>query len=132
MLRDSGLSEDSRVIAARTDWARGLRGCLTWGIPAALLIVSPVQYLVVVWPTVLTFMGVACLLNARRCGRIHCYFTGPFFLLLALVGLLYGLDLVPLGARGWSMLSIALVLGSAVFFYVPERLLGRYRSSAVR
>ena len=133
MLHDSGQSvgEGSCARAARTDWASGLSGCLTWGIPAALLIMSPVQYFVVVWPTVLTFMGVACLLNARRCGRIHCYFTGPFFLLLALIGLLYGLDLVPLGARGWSMLSIALVLGTAAFISVPEWLFGRYRSYAV-
>jgi hypothetical protein len=134
VLRDSGqhVGEGSCVNAARTDWARGARGCLTWGLPAALLILSPVQYFVVVWPTILTFMGVACLLNARRCGRIHCYFTGPFFLLLALIGLLYGLGVVPLGARGWSRLSIALVVGSVAFIWVPERLFGRYQSSAVR
>jgi hypothetical protein len=133
MLHDSGqpVGEDSRVKAPRTDWTSGLRGCLTWGIPATLLVMSPVQYFVVVWPTMLTFMGVACLLNARRCGRIHCYFTGPFFLLLALIGLLYGLDLLPLGARGWSMLSIALVVGSVALICVPEWLFGRYRSSAV-
>ena len=133
MLRDSGQSvgEGSCVKASHTDWASGLRGCLTWGIPAAVLIMSPLQYFAIVWPAVLTFMGVACLLNARRCGRIHCYFTGPFFLLLALIGLLYGLDVVPLGARGWSMLSIALVVGSVAFISVPEWLFGRYRSSAV-
>ena len=132
MLRDSGPSVDgegSCVKAPHTDWASGLRGCLTWGIPAALLVMSPVQYFVIVWPIVLTFMGLACLLNARRCGRIHCYVTGPFFLLLALIGLLYGLGMVPLGARGWSMLSIALVVGSVIFICVPEWLFGRYRSS---
>lgn len=132
MLRDPGqpVGEGSCENAARTDWASGLRGWLTWGIPAALLIMCPVQYFVVVWPAILTFMSMACLLNARRCGRVHCNFTGPFFLLLALVGLLYGLDVVHLGARGWSVLSIALVVGSVAFIYVPERLLGRYRSSA--
>ena len=106
-------------------------GASPGGIPPAVLIMSPAQYLVIVWPTVLTSMGVACLLNARRCGRIHCYFTGPFFLLLALTGLLYGLDLVPLGARGWSILSITLVVGSFAFICVPEWLLGRYRAPAV-
>lgn len=135
MLRDSGQSvdcESSCVKALRTDWASGLRGCLIWGIPAAVLVISPVQYFVIVWPIVLTFMGLACSLNARRCGRVHCYLTGPFFLLLALVGLLYGLDVVPLGARGWSMLSIALVAGSVIFICVPEWLFGRYRSSVDR
>ena len=133
MLRDSAqhVGDGPSVKAPRTDWASGLRGCLTWGIPAAVLITTPVQYFAIVWPAVLTFMGVACILNARHCGRIHCYFTGPFFLLLALVGLLYGLDVVPLGTRGWSMLSIALVVGAVAFLYVPEWLWGRYRSSAV-
>lgn len=114
--------------APQTDWASGLRGCITWGIPAAVLIMSPVQYFVIVWPVALTFMGLACLANARRCGRVHCYVTGPFFLLLALVGLLYGLGVVPLGARGWSILSIGLVVGSVVLICVPEWLFGRYRA----
>lgn len=80
MLRGPGESVgigSSAVKAAQSDWASGLRGCLTWGIPATLLIITPVQYLVIVWPAALTFMGVACLLNARRCGRVHCYVTGP-------------------------------------------------------
>lgn len=130
MLRNSGQcvgGEGSPVNALRTDWASGLRGGLIWGIPAALLVVSPVQYFAIVWPIALTFMGVACVLNARRCGRIHCYVAGPFFLLLAVIGLLYGLGVVALGARGWSMLSIALVVGSVVCICVPEWLFGRYR-----
>jgi len=94
------------------------------------LLISPVRYFVIVWPTLLTFMGVACLLNARSCGRIHCYVTGPFFLLLAGVGLLYGLGVLPLGVPGWSTLSVALVIGSAVFICVPEWIFGRCRSSS--
>ncbi|MGH9642016.1 MAG: hypothetical protein ACRD3Q_06280 [Terriglobales bacterium] len=112
------------------DWARGLRGWLTWGIPIVILVVSPVRYLVIVWPAALTFMGAACLLNARRCGRIHCYATGPFFLLLAILGLLYGIGVMPLGARGWTRLSLALAIGSAVLLCVPEWVFGRYRSSS--
>lgn len=132
MLRheEPGVIDKMSGTPGRADWAHGVRGCLTWGIPAVLLITSPVQYFVVVWPTVLSFMGVACLLNARRCGRIHCYFTGPFFLLLAGLGLLYGLGVLPLGARGWSTLSVALVVGSAILLCVPEWILGRYRSSS--
>lgn len=122
----------SGVQAPHTDWASGLRGCLTWGIPAAVLIMSPMQYFAIVWPAVLAFMGVACWLNARRCGRVHCYFTGPFYSLLALAGLLYGLGVVPLGARGWSILSMVLVVGSVVFICLPEWLFGRYRASGIR
>lgn len=114
------------------DWARGTRGWLIWGIPAAILVISPeigTRYLVIVWPTLLAFMGAACLLNARRCGRIHCYATGPFFLLLAGVALLYGIGVLPLGANGWSTLCSAFVIGGVTLCCVPEWILGRYRSS---
>lgn len=126
----SPMTDEAPRLRSSADWAHGLRGCLTWGIPAALLIISPERYFVVAWPTLLTFMGVACLLNAGRCGRMHCYFTGPFFLLLAGAGLLYGLGLLPLRARGWSTLSAVLVIGSALLICVPEWILGRYRSSS--
>jgi hypothetical protein len=118
---------------AAADWARGVHGCLIFGVPAALLLVSPTigtRYLVIVWPALLAFMGVACLLNARRCGRTHCYLTGPFFLILAGVALLYGIGILPLGARGWSRLSASFVLGSVILCCLPEFFLGRYRSSA--
>jgi hypothetical protein len=124
----SGEVERTRVAA---DWASGLRGCLTFGIPAAVLLTSPTigtRYLVIVWPALLTFMGVACLLNARRCGRTHCYVTGPFFLILAFVALLYGTGILPLGARGWSTLSAAFAIGGVTLCCVPEWILGRYRS----
>lgn len=114
------------------DWTRGIRGCLTWGIPIAILLVSPkigARYLVILWPVLLTFMGAACLLNARRCKRTHCYVTGPFFLALAGIALLYGLGVLPLGAKGWSTLSLALVVGSVALCYGSEWIFGRYRSS---
>jgi len=117
------MSSEVRDTTSDADWARGIRGCLTWGIPVAILLIAPVigaRYLVIVWPVVLALMGVPCLLNARRCGRIHCYFTGPFFLLLAGAALLYGLGVLPLGAKGWSMLSLALVIGSIALCCVPQ------------
>jgi hypothetical protein len=116
---------------ARIDWARGVRGLLTWGIPTAILLATPLlppRSLAVIWPVLLTFMGVACLANARRCGRIHCFVTGPFFLVLAALALLYGVGILPLGEHGWATLSAALVIGGCVFTCVPEWVLGRYRS----
>lgn len=88
------------------------------------------RLLVAVWPPVLTFMGAACLRNARRCGRAHCYLTGPFFLLLAGLSLLYGLGVRRLGVHGWSILSAVLLVGSVVLICVPEWLFGRYRPSS--
>jgi hypothetical protein len=126
-------SRDATRVEVRSDWAHGRRACLIWGIPAAILLASswlPERLLVVVWPPVLTFMGVACLLNARRCGRIHCYFTGPFFLVVAALALLYGIGVLPLGAHGWSTLSLVLVIGAVTLIWVPERILGQYQASS--
>ena len=125
---------EKNPVADHEDWARGAGALLIWCMPGALLLVSPligVRYLVIVWPSLLTFMGAACLLNARRCGRIHCYLTGPFFLTLALIALLHGLGAVPLGANGWSILSVILVIGGALLTWGPERYLGQYRSSSI-
>lgn len=121
--------------AETRDWARGTRLLLIWYVPIVTLVTSSWiggRYLVTLWPALLTWMGVACLLNARRCHRLHCYLTGPYFLLLALAALLHGLDIVPLGDGGWSMLSLALVVGGSFLIYVPEWALGRYRSPAIR
>jgi len=65
-------------------------------------------------------MGVACLLNALRCGRTHCYVTGPFFLILAGVALLYRIGILPLGARGWSTFPI-LVRASEPYLCKQDR-----------
>jgi hypothetical protein len=108
---------------AARDWTHGPRGLVLWGS------LMPVRYLVVLWPVVLTFMGVACLLNARGCGRLHCYFTGPFFLVMAGVALLYGLDVLPLGPRGWNLLGLILLAGGIALTCGPELILGRYRQT---
>jgi hypothetical protein len=119
--------------AGRHDWARGPRLLLIWCVPVALLLLSAAvggPYLNVVWPALLTWMGAACLLNARRCGRLHCYLTGPYFLLLALTSLLHGSGTVTLGSRGWLILSVALIVGGPFLVYVPEWVFGRYRAQA--
>jgi hypothetical protein len=111
------------------DLASGVRGILIWWLPTALLIVTAYiggAWRTFAWPLLLTFMGAACLMNARRCGRLHCFVTGPFFLLLALLSLLYGLGMAPLGEYGWSWLTDALVIGSLVFTCLPEWLFGKY------
>lgn len=115
------------------DLTCGTRGMLIWWLPTVVLIIlagNDVPYLVVIWPPVLVFMGTMCLLNARRCGRTHCFVTGPFLLLLALASLLYGLGLLSLGRNGWHVLGWILLIGSIVLTYAPDWILGRYRRRA--
>jgi hypothetical protein len=72
-------------------------------------------------------MGVACLVNASRCGRVHCWFTGPFFILGALTSLGYGLGFLPLGPSGWSWICLGTIIGAIGLTFIPELFLGRYR-----
>ena len=67
------MNSEASCTEGRSDWFRGVRAWLIWGIPIGILVISPslgTRYLVILWPTLLTFMGVACLLNARRCGAV--------------------------------------------------------------
>jgi hypothetical protein len=113
----------------RTDLTCGVGGLFIWCIPAAILIATALSnssYRVVIWPIVLTWMGGACLVNAKRCGRRHCYLTGPFFLVLAVASLLYGLGILHLGPRGWQTLAGTLLVGSLALTCLPEWIWGRY------
>jgi hypothetical protein len=85
-----------------------------------------------VWTIALATMGTACVVNAVRCRRLHCYATGPFFLLMAVVTLLHGIGVVPLGRNGWNLISIATLAGAIVLCCLPEMIWGRYRSAARR
>jgi hypothetical protein len=81
----------------------------------------------VVWAICLGVMAIGCLVNARRCGRMHCYFTGPFLILMVLASLSYGFGVLPLGTSGWNWIG-GMTLGGTVFLTcVPELLFGKYR-----
>lgn len=80
-----------------------------------------------IWTIALAIMGTACLANAARCGRVHCYLTGPFLLGMALVTLLYGVGIVPLGANGWKIISLTTLVGTIALCCLPELFFGKYR-----
>lgn len=113
---------------------RKLTSLLIWGLPALALIASSVFLgpipRTAVWFVSLLWMGMACLANASRCGRMHCYFTGPFFLLLAAASLLHGLEIVSFGPRGWRWIATALLAGSIILVCLPEWVWGKYAGRA--
>jgi hypothetical protein len=86
----------------------------------------------VVWPAALSILGAACVANALRCGRMHCYITGPFFLGMALVALLYGLGVVPLGGNGWKVIGLTILVGAIALCCLPELFFGKYRKRRAR
>lgn len=81
----------------------------------------------VIWAVALTTTGVGCVVNALRCGRVHCYATGPFFLLMAAVAVLYGFGVAAPGPRGWNTIALVTLVGGIGLYYLPELFFGRYR-----
>src|SRR6267154_4409689 len=76
------------------DWLRPPRTSLfEWWIPEAAILAGllvPVTVRAAIWIIALSWMGTACILNARRCGRRHCRYTGPYYLaMIAPVLVLY-------------------------------------------
>jgi hypothetical protein len=105
---------------------------LLWVLPIGIILVTghfaQSGWIVTAgWTASLLTMGSACLVNARGCGGMHCYFTGPFFLIMAVVSLAYGLHLLHLGGQGWSYIGAVLLLGGILLCVVPEWVWGRYR-----
>lgn len=90
-------------------------------------ILASVGWRTFVWTAALSTMGAACVVNAVRCGRLHCYITGPFFFAIAVVTLLYGLGVVPLGRNGWSLIGLIVLVGAVALYCLPEIFWGKYR-----
>lgn len=115
------------------DWVRNLDAMfLLWGLPVAIMLLTVCcagggWVVTIPWTLSLVVMGGACLMNARRCGRRHCYFTGPFFLLMALPSFSYGVSWLPLGPHGWLYIGAVTLIGGGLLAVAPEWLWGRYR-----
>jgi hypothetical protein len=124
------VSVDSRQSAK--DWAGNLWAyALAWGWPpfaliAGSLVDAPAR--TAIWSIALIWMGSACLMNARRCGRTHCHFTGPYYLALVIPVVLHGLGLFPLGPLAWWVLGGAILIGGKIIWWTTEAVLGRYRT----
>jgi len=122
---------NSRVSAASCearDWACGGKGLLIWG-PAAVLIIAGDHWASLrpwLWFAGFLVAGAACLANAARCGRRHCYFTGPLFLLAAVYNALAGFHLVPTN----ETVFLGVVVGAGVLARLSELVLGRYARRA--
>lgn len=114
------------------DWARSLRGYLiAWGVPSAILVAA--GWLdpgprALAWTGVLVWMGAGCLMNARRCGRTHCRYTGPYYLLMIVPVAVLGSGVLAAGTWAWWAVGAMVLLGGKVIWLVTEGLWGRYRT----
>jgi len=104
------MKSDSTSCESRDILSSPRRAFLVFWLPAFAVVVTgnptfSSGWRTIVWAVALGVMGAACLANAFRGGRVHCFVTDPFFLLTALVTLFYGLGVLPLGRNGWSIIG---------------------------
>jgi len=115
------------------DWvANKGRFIATWGLPAVLMVITgltqlPPMAIGIVWCGALTWMGFACLRNARQCARMHCFFSGPYFLLCAGLGLITGMQWTPF--LSFNSLGLFLLIGTPLVTVLPEVFWGTYKQS---
>lgn len=91
---------------------------LLWGAPISIGVVAsatvetgriPIGLAYGLWILAALWFGFACLLNARRCGRVHCWVDGIGMPVLAGVGAialtgLFPLSLATFGSAFWAIL----------------------------
>lgn len=111
------------------DLVGGWWAVLLWCIPTAVIIAGVFLPTVraALWVPAFTVMGVACVVNARGCGRRHCRVTGPLFLLGALAT---ALDASGVTNIGWTAIFLVVALGT-LLAYGLEWLRGKYVETSV-
>ena len=112
------------------DWISGIGTyTIAWGLPhfaiiAALLASVPAR--AAIWTVALVWMGAACLMNARRCGRTHCRFTGPYYLVMIVPVIVLASGLIAAEFTTWLALAGLILLGSKMIWWMSERAFGKF------
>jgi len=118
------------AIQTSHDWSGSPRAhLLAWWIPKAAIIATlfaPVAIRTGIWVAALIWMGIACMLNARRCGRTHCRYTGPYYLLMTVPVVLLGSGVVAGGFFAWLLLVCVVLLGSKLLWWATESAWGEF------
>ncbi len=118
------------VAQSSRDWLRRPQtSLLAWWIPQAAIVAglfAPVPARAAIWVVALIWMGAACILNARRCGRTHCRYTGPYYLAMIAPTFVFGLGVIDVGIVGWVILACVILLGSKLLWWATERAWGKF------
>lgn len=117
-------------IQSSRDWLGSVHtSVLAWWLPKAAILTGllfSVSFRAVIWIIALMWMGTACMLNARRCNRTHCRYTGPYYLAMIVPVTVLGAGLVTVGIVGWVWLGVVILGGSALIWRATERTWGKF------
>ena len=112
------------------DWVSGVgTGALAWWVPQVAIVaalIAPELYRAVVWIAALAWMGTACILNARRCGRTHCRYTGPYYLAMIAPVAILAWGIMSSGFYGWLILGFLILAGGKLIWWATERAWGKF------
>jgi hypothetical protein len=122
------------VGGAQKDWVtQPLPVILWWGTPIAIgvstdLFGPSTRTAAFAWAVSFVWMATGCLLNARRCHRLHCYISAPVFLLGAIAVGLLAAGFAGFGPHALNnAVSATFVL--ALLSFLPEIIWKRYAQS---
>lgn len=103
-----------------------------WGLPGAAMLAASLlepTLRAVIWIPMLVWMGAACFVNARRCGRTHCRITAPFFFVMAALVGGYAVGMLPFGRHGWNILGGVILAGFVILWWGSEHAWGMFSSA---
>src|SRR5438445_13265189 len=86
----------------------------------------PVSVRAVIWIIALIWMGTACVINATRCNRTHCRYTGAYYLAMIVLVMALGAGLFAVGILGWVWLAVIILAGSGLMWWATEGAWGEF------
>jgi hypothetical protein len=118
------------IVQSSRDWLRSPRtNALAWWIPKGAIVAGlffPPPARTGTWIIALVWMGTACILNARRCGRTHCRYTGPYYLAMIAPVLVVASRVISVDFYAWLSLAVLILGGSMIIWWATERAWGKF------
>jgi hypothetical protein len=120
----------SEIVQSSRDWLSSPRtSALAWWIPKAAIVValfSPPSARTGVWIIALVWMATACILNAKRCGRTHCRYTGPYYLTMIVSVVVLASGVISVDFYAWLSLAVLILGGSMIIWWATEKTWGKF------
>ena len=128
--RMANLPMEAQGAYRRKDLARGRSLLMLWGVPVAVLVatlrlnqagVIPLTVAAALWSASTLWIAAGCLVNARRCGRVHCIIVGTLFPILSIFGIADTLGIISLSWNYFwaAFFAILIVALSTEYFWKP-------------
>jgi hypothetical protein len=123
------MTEIAQRLESQRDMVRKpVSALLWWCLPTAAGVAAgalraPLNVNAVVWAVAFLWMGAGCFLNAQRCHRLHCYFSGPVFIAGAAVAAAVSDGL---GSRSLLSYDVATTFALVGMTFVPEFVWRKY------